>query len=148
MRDRYGSPAEAVRVCEVARPTPAADEVLVRVEAASVNRADLDLLYPRPKGLRLVLGVRGPRERRVGCDVAGVVEAVGSAVTRFRPGERVFADLYPYGLGAFAEYACARERAFLRIPDGLTTEHAATLPHAAILAIQGLRHRDGRTIRP
>ncbi len=145
VRDRYGPP-DVMRVVEVDRPVPVGDQVLVRVEAASINRADLDLLYPKPGFARLFLGLRRPRERRIGCDVAGVVEAVGPGVTRFRPGERVFGDLYPFGLGSFAEFACAPERAFLPIPAALSTEAAATLPHAAVLAVQGLRLRSGRAV--
>jgi NADPH:quinone reductase-like Zn-dependent oxidoreductase len=146
VRDRYGPP-DVVRVVEVDRPAPIGDQVLVRVEAASINRADLDLLYPKPGFTRLFLGLRRPRERRIGCDVAGVVAAVGPAVTRFRPGERVFGDLYPFGLGSLAEFACAPERAFLPIPAALSTEQAATLPHAAVLAVQGLRLRGGRSVK-
>ena len=148
VRDRYGPPGDVVALVDLERPVPGEDQVLVRVHAASVNRADLDGITPRPAFVRLFLGLRRPRNRRLGCDVAGVVEAVGAAVTRFRPGDRVFADLYPFGQGAFAEYACARERAFQPIPDGLSFEQAATLPHSAILALQGLRLRNGRTPRP
>lgn len=146
-RSRYGGP-DVVTVAEVPRPVPGDGDVLVRVEAASVNRADLDLLYPYPGVTRLGLGLRRPRQPALGCDVAGVVEAVGSGVTRFRPGDRVFADLYPYGLGSFADYAVAPERAFHAIPDGMPSEDAATYPHAAILALQGLRRRDGRAVGP
>lgn len=148
VRDRYGPPGDVVELVDLDRPVPGDDQVLVRVHAASVNRADLDGITPHPAFVRLFLGLRRPRNRRLGCDVAGVVEAVGVSVTRFRPGDRVFADLYPFGQGAFAEYACARERAFQPIPDGLSFEQAATLPHSAILALQGLRLRDGRTPRP
>jgi len=144
---RYGSPG-VVEVRDVDRPEPAADQVLVRVEAASVNRADLDLIGARPAFTRLFLGLRAPRNPRIGCDVAGVVEAVGASVTRFGPGDRVFGDLYPFGRGAFAEYACVPERALASIPAAVTAEVAATLPHSAILAIQGLRLRDGRSVRP
>jgi NADPH:quinone reductase-like Zn-dependent oxidoreductase len=147
VRTGYGGP-DVVTVRDVDRPVPTGDEVLVRMEVASVNRADLDLLYPRPGFLRLFLGLRKPRDGRVGCDIAGVVEAVGPDVTRFRPGDRVFADLYPFGSGAFAEAAVAPERAFLPIPDGISAEQAATLPHSATLAIQGLRTRSGRTVGP
>ena len=77
-----------------------------------------------------------------------MVESVGAGVTRFKPGDPVFADLYPYGTGAFAEYACAPEKAFEPIPAGMSFEDAATLPHSAILAIQGLRLRNGRTVGP
>jgi NADPH:quinone reductase-like Zn-dependent oxidoreductase len=69
-------------------------------------------------------------------------------VTRFGPGDEVFADLFAFGQGAFAEYVCAPEKAFASMPPGMTFEEAATLPHSAILALQGLRLRDGRSIRP
>ena len=148
IRRRYGPPGDVVELADVERPTPGDDEVLVKVRAASVNRADLDGIQPRPRFVRLFIGVRAPRDPRLGLDVAGVVEAVGASVTRFQPGDEVFADLYPFGGGAFAEYACAPERAFLPIPAGLSFAEAATLPHSAILAIQGLRRRNGRTVRP
>jgi NADPH:quinone reductase-like Zn-dependent oxidoreductase len=147
IRDRYGPP-DVVGLAEIERPTPAADQVLVRVRAASVNRADLDGLTPRPNFARLFIGLRAPRNQRVGIDVAGVVEAVGAAVTRFKPGDEVFADLFGRNQGAFAEYVCAPERTFELLPAGMSFEEAATLPHSAILAVQGLRLRDGRTLRP
>ena len=145
-RDTYGSP-DVVEVRDVDRPTPADDQVLVRVRAASVNRADLDGLTPRPRFARAFMGVRAPRVHRVGIDVAGVVEAVGTSVTRFKPGDGVFADLFAYGQGAFAEYACARETAFQSMPAGLSFEETATLPHSAVLAVQSLRLRNGRTVQ-
>lgn len=147
LRDRYGPP-EVVEIRDVERPTPAKDQVLVRVMTASVNRADLDNLYPRWQFLRLFLGLRAPRNRRLGGDVAGVVESVGPAVTRFKPGDYVFGDLYEFGFGAFAEYVCAPQKAFAAIPTGMPFEDAATLPHSAILALQGLRLRKGRTVGP
>jgi NADPH:quinone reductase-like Zn-dependent oxidoreductase len=147
LRDSYGPP-EVVEVREVERPSPKDDEVLVRVRAASVNRADLDYLGPRPGFMRPFIGLRAPRDPRMGIDVAGVVESVGAAVTGFRAGDRVFGDMLAFGSGAFAEYLSAPERAFAKIPDGMTFEDAATLPHSAILAIQGLRRRNGRTVQP
>jgi NADPH:quinone reductase-like Zn-dependent oxidoreductase len=147
VRDRYGTP-EVVRIEEIEQPTPTQDQVLVRVHAASVNRADLDGISPRPGFVRLFVGLRAPREHRIGLDVAGVVEAVGPDATRFRPGDEVFADLFSYGAGAFAEYVCAPEKAFQPMPVGMSFEDAATLPHAAVLALQGLRLRNGRTIGP
>ena len=148
LQERYGTPQQAVRLAEVDRPIPADDQVLVRVRTASVNRADLDGLGPRPGFVRPFLGLRAPRNTRMGIDVAGVVEAVGASVTRFKPGDEVYADLFPHGGGAFAEYACAREKAFEPIPAGMSFDDAATLPHSAILAVQGLRIRNGRTPKP
>jgi NADPH:quinone reductase-like Zn-dependent oxidoreductase len=146
VRDRYGPP-EVVRLVEVDIPLPMAGEVLVRVHAASVNRADLDGIAPRPAFVRLFIGLRAPRNHSVGLDVAGVVEAVGPDVTRFRPGDEVFGDMFAFGVGAFAEYVCAPERAFQPKPPTISFEDAATLPHSAILALQGLRLRNGRTPR-
>ncbi len=147
VHDRYGT-VDVVELRDVDRPTPTGDHVLVRVRAASVNRADLDGLGPRPAFARLFLGLRRPRNPRLGIDVAGVVESVGSDVTRFKPGDAVFADLYPFSQGAFAEFAMAPERAFLPIPAGLSFEDAATIPHSGTLAVQGLRLRNGRTVGP
>ncbi len=147
VRERYGPP-EIVSVREIDRPGVTGDHVLVRMRAASINRADLDALYPKPGFTRLLLGLRAPRQRRVGYDIAGVVEGVGVDVTRFAVGDRVFADLYPFGAGSLAEFVSAPERAFLPIPDAMTDEVAATLPHAAILALQGLRLPDGRRPGP
>jgi NADPH:quinone reductase-like Zn-dependent oxidoreductase len=147
VRDRYGSP-DVVELREVERPTPGDDDVLVRVRAASINRADLDGITPRPSFVRLFIGLRAPRNHRLGLDVAGVVEGVGPGVTRFRPGDQVFGDLFSFGQGAFAEHVCAPERAFASMPRGMTFEEAASLPHSAILAVQGLRLRNGGTIRP
>jgi NADPH:quinone reductase-like Zn-dependent oxidoreductase len=147
IQDRYGPP-DVVRVVDVDRPVPTADQVLVRIRAASVNRADLDGLGPRPGFIRPVIGLRAPRNTRMGIDVAGVVESVGANVTRFGPGDEVFGDMFADGQGAFAEYVCAREKAFETMPTGMTFEEASTLPHSAILAIQGLRLRNGRSPKP
>jgi NADPH:quinone reductase-like Zn-dependent oxidoreductase len=147
LRDRYGTP-DVVELGDVDRPVPTDDQVLVRVRAASVNRADLDGLGPKPGFARLFMGLRRPTEHRLGLDVAGVVESVGASVTRFKPGDEVFGDLFSHGQGAFAEYVCAPERAFAAMSPGMSFEQAATLPHSAILALQGLRLRNGRSIRP
>jgi NADPH:quinone reductase-like Zn-dependent oxidoreductase len=122
--------------------------VLVRVRAASVNRADLDGLYPRWQFLRVALGLRRPRVPRIGIDVAGEVAAVGPDARRFAVGDRVFADLFGTDQGTFAEYVCASEARFEPIPAGISFADAATLPHSAVLALQGLRLRNGRTPQP
>jgi NADPH:quinone reductase-like Zn-dependent oxidoreductase len=92
--------------------------------------------------------LRAPRDPRMGIDVAGIVESVGPNVTRFKASDRVFGDLFSFGQGAFAEYVSAPEKAFAAIPAGLSFEAAATLPHSAVLALQGLRLRNGETIAP
>lgn len=147
---RYGPP-ELVEIRDVDKPVPGDGQVLVRVKAASVNRADLDGLKPKPGFIRLFMGLRAPRNHDVGVDAAGVVEAVGPGVTRFKIGDAVMIDTFAsggLGGGAFAEYVVGREKAFQTIPEGMSFEEAATLPHSAVLALQGLRTRDGRTIRP
>jgi NADPH:quinone reductase-like Zn-dependent oxidoreductase len=146
VRERYGSP-DVVHVVDLERPKPVEDEVLVRVGAASVNRGDLDGIRAKPAIVRAFMGLRAPRNHRIGLDVAGTVEAAGPAVTRLKPGDQVFADLFAAGQGSLAEYVAAPERAFEIIPDGYSFEQAATLPHAAILAVQGLRRRDGRAVK-
>ncbi|MEO8246930.1 MAG: NAD(P)-dependent alcohol dehydrogenase [Chloroflexota bacterium] len=147
MQRGYGRPADVVELADIEPPgAPEADRVVVRVRAASVNRADLDGLGPRPGFIRPFIGFRGPRDPRMGIDVAGLVEAVGPNATRLRPGDAVMGDMFVGGDGAFAELATAPERAFQTIPAGMSFAEAATLPHSAVLAIQGLRRRNGRTI--
>jgi NADPH:quinone reductase-like Zn-dependent oxidoreductase len=145
--EHYGPPAKVVELREIERPEAADDQVLIRVRAASVNRADLDGLAPRPQFIRLFVGLRAPGTRRIGIDAAGVVEAVGSAVTRHKVGDRVYGDLFAFGGGAFSEFVAVPERAVRQIPDGMSYEDAATLPHSAVLALQGLRRRNGVTIK-
>jgi NADPH:quinone reductase-like Zn-dependent oxidoreductase len=147
LRDRYGGP-ELVEIREVARPVPTGDQVLVKVQVASVNRADLDGLRPRWFFLRVFYGIRRPRNPHLGLDVAGVVEELGPGATRFKVGDLVFADLYAFGHAGFAEYVCAPERAFQPMPAGLGFEDAASLPHSALLALQGLQLRNGRSVKP
>jgi NADPH:quinone reductase-like Zn-dependent oxidoreductase len=91
-------------------------------------------------------GLRRPASAALGLDAAGVVEAVGPGVTRVRPGDRVFGDLTQFGYGAFAEYACAPERAWAVLPPNVTFEVAATVPQSGIIALQGLR--GGHAIKP
>ena len=147
-RDRYGGP-DVVSVREVDRPEPGPGEVLVRVMAASVNRADLDGLYPRWGFIKLFLGLRAPRQkyRRLGVDVAGTVKAVGEGATRFKPGDSVFSDISSVGSGTFADYVCEPEKAFAPMPAGLSYEEAACLPHAGVLAVRGFVKRGGKEVK-
>ncbi|MCP4967694.1 MAG: NAD(P)-dependent alcohol dehydrogenase [bacterium] len=135
--ERYGTP-DVLELRDVARPTPEAGEILVRVHAASVNDWDWALIIGRPFIYRLFSGLLKPRVQTVGCDIAGRVEAVGENVKAFQPGDEVYGDLCMSGFGAFAEYACAPEAGLARKPAGMTFEQAAAIPQAGMLAVQGL----------
>ncbi|MEO1064121.1 MAG: NAD(P)-dependent alcohol dehydrogenase [Actinomycetota bacterium] len=145
VQDEYGDPAEVLRVEEVDRPEPRADEVLVRVEAASVNPADWHLVRGEPLVARMAMGLGAPRQRTPGCDVAGVVEAVGASVTRFGPGDAVFGSPFGQGLGAFAEYVAVPDDQLALRPTEVSAEQAAAGPLAALTALQGLRDHGGVT---
>lgn len=146
VRSAYGSP-DVLRLADVDVPAIGDGDVLVRVRASSLNAADLDYLRGKPWLTRMGTGLRSPRNRGLGLDAAGTVEAVGHGVTRFRPGDEVFGDLTEFGYGAFAEYAAAPERAWAPMPAGTSFEVAATIPQAATLALQGLRWRSMRAGR-
>jgi NADPH:quinone reductase-like Zn-dependent oxidoreductase len=147
--ERYGTP-DVLQLKDVARPTPKANEVLVRVHAASVNDWDWGLMQGTPRAFRVFTGLRAPKVRILGCDIAGRVEAVGEDVTAFQPGDEVYGDLCNAGFGAFAEYACAPAKGLARKPASMTFEQAAAIPQAGMLAVQGLidvgRIRSGQTL--
>jgi NADPH:quinone reductase-like Zn-dependent oxidoreductase len=131
----YGSP-DVLQCEEIEKPTPGDDEVLIKVRAASVNPVDR-LYRGRPYLVRIKIGLSKPKDTRLGRDVSGVVEAVGRNVTQFKPGDEVFGTCS----GAFAEYACASELALVVKPDNVTFEQAASVPIAALTALQGLRDK-------
>lgn len=135
---QYGSP-EDLRLQEVAQPMPEDDAVLIRVKATSVNDWDWSLVIGRPFYIRLFCGLFKPNVQIPGADVAGEVIAIGEKVTQFQPGDRVYGDLSEQDFGGFAEYVCAPERALTPMPDTMSYEAAAAIPHAALLALQGLR---------
>jgi NADPH:quinone reductase-like Zn-dependent oxidoreductase len=139
---KYGPP-DVLELTEVERPTPKDDEVLVKVHAASVNPADWHLLRGTPYIARLQLGLRKPKDRVLGCDVAGRVEAVGNNVTTLRPGDGVFGSPFMRGFGAFAERVSVSEDLLAPKPANLSFEQAAAVPLAASTALQGLRDHGG-----
>jgi len=145
LKDRYGS-ADVLRFAEVDKPIPATGQALVRVHAASLNTADSDHLWGRPRIARIGSGLRRPATGRVGLDVAGTVEEVGPDVTGLRRGDRVWADLFGYGHGSLADYVCVPANALAPMPAGVSFEVAATVPHSGVLALQALRA--GGAIRP
>jgi NADPH:quinone reductase-like Zn-dependent oxidoreductase len=137
--ERYGPP-ETLRIAEVGKPAPNADEVLVKVLAASVNAADWHVLRGKPLFSRATLGLLRPKHQILGVDVAGQVEAVGGGVTRFQPGDEVYANLLDHGYGGFAEYVAVPVGVMALKPAKLSFEEAAAVPMAATTALQGLRH--------
>jgi NADPH:quinone reductase-like Zn-dependent oxidoreductase len=145
VQDRYGA-IDALRLRQVERPTPAEDEVLIRVRAASVHPDVWHVVAGRPWALRLMgSGVRRPRDRVPGTDVAGIVESVGAAVTRFRAGDEVFGETirgvqWRNG-GAFAEYATAPEAGVAPKPPTVGFEEAAAVPTAGLIALNNLPQR-------
>ncbi len=140
VRDRYG-PAEVLALDEVAPPEPGSNEVLVRVRAASVNPADWHMMTAVPYLVRLESGLRRPKRRGLGADLAGMVERIGDGVTAFAPGDEVFGE----GAGAYAELALVSEKALARKPPNVTFEQAAAVPIAGLTALQGLRDK-GRLV--
>jgi NADPH:quinone reductase-like Zn-dependent oxidoreductase len=134
VQDRYGPP-EVLRLEEVATPEPARGEVLVRVRAASIFYGDWRAIRGSPAIIRTATGLRRPRHRTPGIDLAGVVEAVGPDVTGLHAGDAVFGWTH----GALAEYACAPAIQLVTKPATLTFEEAAAVPEAGMTALQGLR---------
>jgi NADPH:quinone reductase-like Zn-dependent oxidoreductase len=132
---RYGSP-DVLRLMEVKEPTPKDNEVLVKVQALSLNRSDWEALRGKPLYAR-IMGPLRPRHHILGSDIAGRVEAAGRTTTRFRPGDDVFADILS-SMGGFAEYVCVPERALAPMPAGMSYEQAAALPQAGAIALQGI----------
>jgi NADPH:quinone reductase-like Zn-dependent oxidoreductase len=132
---RYGSP-DVLKCEEIEKPTPADDEVLIKVRAAAINPADR-LFRGTSYIVRILTGLRKPKDTRLGRDVAGQVEAVGRNVTQFKPGDEVFGSCR----GAFAEYVCTSESALVMKSNNVTFEQAASAPVAAFTALQGLRDK-------
>jgi len=135
VQDVYGS-ADQLRLAEVDKPVITADEVLVQVHTAGVDRGTCHLMRGEPYLVRILgFGFRGPKNRVPGLDVAGTVAAVGGDVSRFKVGDEVFG----ISRGSFAEYAAAREDKLVRKPAGLSPEQAAVVAVSGLAALQGLR---------
>ena len=133
---RYGPP-DVVQIEDVEQPTPQDNEVLIEVRAASLNPLDWHFMRGTPYVGRIMMGLRKPKNTRLGVDVAGQVQAVGRQVTQFKPGDAVFGA----ARGACAEYACAAESKLAMKPTNVTFEQAASVPIAGLTALQGLRDK-------
>jgi NADPH:quinone reductase-like Zn-dependent oxidoreductase len=134
----YGPP-DVLQLKEVDKPTLKDDELLVKVQAASVNPLDWHAMRGTPFLQRLEFGLLKPKNKILGADIAGRVEAVGKNIKQFQPGDEVFGDLYWCGFGAFAEYVSVPEYAVALKPANMTFEEAATVPQGAFTALHALR---------
>jgi len=138
---KYGSP-DVLHLQDVAKPTPQAEDVLVKIQAASINFGDKALVKGEPFLVRLMgYGLLKPKHAIPGGDIAGRVEAVGSNAKQFQPGDEVFADLGECGFGAYAEFVAVPASVLVQKPVNLTFEEAAAVPQAAVVALQGLRDK-------
>jgi NADPH:quinone reductase-like Zn-dependent oxidoreductase len=135
---KYGSP-DVFQLKEVDKPTPKENEVLIKVHATSINAADWHLLTADIFLVRLNMGLLKPKHSILGCDIAGLVEAVGRDVKQFKPGDAVFGDVFGHHYGGFAEYVAAAESDLALKPANLSFDEAAAVPLAAKTALQGLR---------
>jgi len=144
---KYGSP-DILHLREVVKPFPQEDEVLIQIHAASLNSRDLRMLRANPFFMRLMPGcLFRPKNKILGADVAGRVEAIGCNIKQFKPGDEIFGYLpSATGRGTFAEYVCAEEYLITLKPVNLTFEQSAAVPEAAMTALQGLR--DHGNIQP
>lgn len=142
VRDEYGGP-EVLKLRQASAPTIGAGEVLIDVMAASLNAADIHLLRGTPLPARLAFGLRRPKRAAMGADVAGRVAAVGSGVSEFQVGDRVFGDLSGAGFGAFAQQVAAPASALTRMPDKVDYAEAAASGMAAVTALQAVRGKRG-----
>ena len=134
----YGS-TNNLRLENAEEPTPAANEVLVKVQAVSINASDYEFVVGKPAYVRM-WGLTKPKKQILGSDIAGQVEAVGSKVSQFEPGDEVFGDILGKW-GGFAEHVCAPEKALVKKPGSVTFEEAAAFPQAAVVALQGIRDK-------
>lgn len=139
---KYGSP-DVLQLQEVEKPAPKDDEVLIKIHAASINSRDWRMMRANPFFIRLAMGgFLQPKNKILGADVAGRVEAVGRYVKQFKSGDEIFGYLpSSTGRGTFAEYVCANENAITLKPANLTFEQSAAVPVAALTALQGLRDK-------
>jgi NADPH:quinone reductase-like Zn-dependent oxidoreductase len=136
--EKYGPP-DVLQLKEVEKPSPKEDEVLIKIHAAALNKGDWYALTGKPFLVHLTDGLLKPKDKILGMDVAGRIEAVGRNVNQFQPGDEVFGDISWCGKGAYAEYGSVPENVLAQKPANLSFEEAAAAPVAAVVALQGIR---------
>ena len=134
---KYGSP-ETLQLKEIEKPVPQENEVLVRIHSSAINDYDWSLVRGKPYLYRLIFGIFKPKRKIPGMELSGTIEELGANVTLFKNGDAVYGDISNYGFGGFAEYICINQKALKLKPEKMSFEEAASIPHAAMLAVQGL----------
>lgn len=134
---KYGAP-DALQLKEMPKPSPGENEVLVKIHATAVNDYDWSMVRGKPYLYRLMFGLLKPKKQIPGMELSGTVEAMGKNVRAFQVGDAVYGDISEYGFGSFAEYICIHEKALALKPAAMSFEEAAAIPHASMLAYQGL----------
>lgn len=137
---KYGSP-DVLQLATIEKPSPKENEVLIKVHAAALNAADWHLMRASPFLVRFMFGLFKPSFRILGGDVAGVVEAVGSNVTYFKPGDEVFGPTFSSGFGSFAEYVSVKEDSLAHKPANVSFKEASAVSLAGVTALQALRDK-------
>ena len=137
--EKYGVPTEVMKLKEVEKPIPKADEVLIKMKAVSLNASDVEFVQGTPIYTRF-WGFSKPKYTILGSDIAGVIETIGEEVTQFKVGDAVFGDIM-YTWGGFAEYVCVKANLLILKPANCTFQEAAALPQAGVVALQGLRDK-------
>jgi len=138
---KYGEPHKVLKLIETAQPEPKNTEVRVKVCATAINDYDWCITTGKPFAYRLLFGIFSPKKKLMipGMEVAGIVERVGINATKFKIGDAVYGDISEFGMGSFAEFLCIDEKALTLKPDNMSFEEATSIPHAAMLALQGLQ---------
>ncbi len=148
----YGAPDKVLRLIAAEQPAPKKNEVLLSVRATTINDYDWCITTGKPFAYRLIFGIFSPKKklRIPGMEVAGIVEQLGNMATKFKVGDAVYGDISQFGFGSFAEFLCIDEKALALKPNSMGFEEATSIPHAAMLALQGLRDvgqlKDGQKI--
>ena len=135
---KYGLPESVLELKEVANPNPAEDEVLVKIKAAAVNDYDWSMVRGKPFLYRLMFGLWKPKSQIPGMELSGIIEAVGSEVSKLKVGDSVYGDISDDKFGAFAEYIAVKAKSLILMPEKMSFEEAASIAHASMLACQGL----------
>lgn len=141
--EKYGLPKKVLRLTEQKKPSYQKNEVLLKIHSTSINDYDWSLVRGKPLMYRLMFGLVKPKSKSLGMELSGTVEAVGSEVTEFEIGDEVYGDTSAHGFGTFAEYISLPPKALATKPKTMTYEDAAALPHAALLALQGMKEIGG-----